>query len=335
MKEKEIMEGFITAVHRERYEVQGNYGTLYARLKTSVYFLDKNKEDFPTVGDLVVFEYNARGDSLIVKTKKRNSKFSRKDPDAGMGEQTIAANFDYVFIMMSLNFDFNLKRLERYLTVSWQSGGIPVIVLTKADIAEDLEKKLELVSQIAIGVEICPISSVTGEGMEKLEKYLQPDKSIVFLGSSGVGKSSFTNFLLGQEIMETGAVREEDSKGHHTTTHRQLFILKNGTKIIDTPGMRELGMWDVDDGIEQSFSDLYNLIHNCRFSNCTHTSEPGCAVRKALENGTLSNERWKNYLKILRESNFQAAKENRNKIRGSKKSIKKVKTRKEDWIDGI
>ncbi len=315
--------------------MQVNSGTLYARLKTSVYYLDKNKEDFPTVGDDVVLEYNDMGDSQIVKTRIRKSKFSRKDPDAGMGEQTIAANFDYVFIMMSLNFDFNRKRLERYLTISWQSGGIPVIVLTKADIAEDLERKLELVSQIAIGVDICPISSVTGEGMEKLKKYLQPDKSIVFLGSSGVGKSSFANFLLGQEIMETGAIREDDSKGHHTTTYRQLFILKNGTKIIDTPGMRELGMWVVDEGMEQSFSDLSDLIQNCRFNNCTHTSEPGCAVREALENGTLNKERWKNYLKILRESNIQAAKESRKKAIETKKVSKKVKDRKDDWIDGI
>lgn len=326
MKEKEIMEGFITAVHRERYEVQVNDSTLYARLKTSVYYLDKSKEEFPTVGDYVALQYNGMGDSLIVKTRKRKSKFSRKDPDAGMGEQTIAANFDYVFIMMSLNFDFNPKRLERYLTISWQSGGIPVIILTKADIAEDIERKLELVSQIAIGVDICLISSVTGEGVEKLKKYLQPDKSIVFLGSSGVGKSSFANFLLGQEFMETGIIREDDSKGHHTTTYRQLFILKNGTKIIDTPGMRELGMWVVDEGMEQSFSDLYDLIQNCRFSNCTHTNEPGCAVREALENGTLNKERWKNYLKILRESNFQAVKESRKKAVEKKKVSQKRKS---------
>lgn len=338
MKEKEIMEGFITAVHRERYEVRMNDVDLYARLKTGVYYLDNNDEEFPTVGDNVVLEYNSMGDSLIVKTRQRKSKFSRKDPDIGRGEQTIAANFDYVFIMMSLNFDFNLKRLERYLTASWQSGGVPVIVLTKADIAEEVDKKLEQVRQIAIGVDICPISSITGEGMEELNKYLQPDKSIVFLGSSGVGKSTFTNFLLGQEIMETRGIREEDSKGHHTTTYRQLFILDNGTKVIDTPGMRELGMWVVDDGMEQSFSDLYDLIQNCRFSNCTHTGEPGCAVKEALGKGTLTNERWKNYLKILRESNFQAAKESRNKVREIKKIVKKVEkfpkkisNKREEW----
>lgn len=172
------MEGFITAVHRERYAVRTNDKDMYAKLKTGVYYIDKSEEEFPTVGDNVVLEYNSMGDSLIIKTQKRKSKFSRKDPDIGNGEQTIAANFDYVFIMMSLNYDFNLKRLERYLTASWQSGGIPVIILTKADIAEELEKQLEQVSQIALCVDICPISSVTGEGVEKLNKYLQPDKTI-------------------------------------------------------------------------------------------------------------------------------------------------------------
>lgn len=321
---KERLKGFITAVHRERYEVKVNGEDLYARLKTGIYYSDKNKEEFPTVGDNVILDYNSTGDSLIIKTLIRKSKFSRKDPDAGKGEQTIAANFDYVFIMMSMNFDFNLKRLERYLTASWQSGGRPVIVLTKADIADNVESKIELVSQIANGADICPVSSITGEGMEQLRKYLEPDKTIVFLGSSGVGKSTFTNCLLEKDIMETREIREADSKGHHTTTHRQLFVLKNGTKIIDTPGMRELGMWIVEDGVGHSFSDVIDLMMHCRFSDCTHTREPGCAVREALKNGVLAEDRWTNYLKLLAESNFQAAKENKNVTREMKKKSKKV-----------
>lgn len=338
MSEKEMLEGLITAVHRERYEVRVKEKALYARLKTSVYYLDKGEDVFPTVGDNVVIEYNSMGDSLIVKTMERRSKFSRKDPDIGKGEQTLAANFDYVFIMMSLNYDFNLKRLDRYITASWQSGGIPVIILTKADIAKEVEHKIELINKIAIGVDIYPISSVTGEGMDKLEKYLQPEKTIVFLGSSGVGKSTFSNYLLGQEIMETRGIREEDSKGHHTTTYRQLFILKNGARIIDTPGMRELGMWVVEEGMEQSFTDVYDFTRQCRFSDCTHTKEPGCAVREAIENETLTKERWNSYLKLQRESKFQAAKENRNKVKEVKavnkamgKFQKKYKKSKEEW----
>ncbi len=320
---KEKMNGFITAVHRERYEVRANGEDLYARLKAGIYYTDHCEEEFPTVGDNVELEYNPLGDCLIIKTMERKTAFSRKDPDVGMGEQIVAANFDYVFILMSLNYDFNLKRLERYLTVSWQSGGQPVIVLTKADIAEDTQEKLELVNQIALGVDICVVSAVTGEGMEQLKKYLVPEKTTVFLGSSGVGKSTFTNYLLGKELMETGEIREDDSKGHHTTTHRQLFVMDNGARIIDTPGMRELGMWVVDDGIDFSFTDINDLIIQCRFSNCTHNGEPGCAVAQALNEGTLTEKRWKNYWKIQKESKFQAAKESRKQAVIKKKSNKK------------
>lgn len=321
MKEKMI--GFITAVHRERYEVRVNGEDLYARLKAGIYFTDHCEVEFPTVGDNVELEYNPLGDCLIIKTLERKTAFSRKDPDVGMGAQIVAANFDYVFILMSLNYDFNLKRMERYLTVSWQSGGKPVIVLTKADIAEDILEKLELVNQIAMGVDVCVVSAVTGEGMEQLKKYLLPENTTVFLGSSGVGKSTFTNYLLGKELMKTGEIREDDSKGHHTTTHRQLFIMDNGARIIDTPGMRELGMWIVNDGIDFSFTDINDLIIQCRFSNCTHNGEPGCAVAQALNEGTLTEKRWKNYWKIQKESKFQAAKESRKQAVVKKKSNKK------------
>ncbi|NNJ29691.1 ribosome small subunit-dependent GTPase A [Bacteroides xylanolyticus] len=317
------MIGFITAVHRERYEVRVNGEDLYARLKAGIYFTDHCEEGFPTVGDNVELEYNPLGDSLIIKTLERKTAFSRKDPDVGMGEQIVAANFDYVFILMSLNYDFNLKRLERYLTASWQSGGQPVIVLTKADIAENTREKLELVNQIALGVDVCVVSAVTGEGMEQLKNYLVPEKTTVFLGSSGVGKSTFTNYLLGKEIMKTGEIREDDSKGHHTTTHRQMFVMDNGARIIDTPGMRELGMWIVDDGMDFSFTDINDLIMQCRFSNCTHKGEPGCAVARALNEGTLTEKRWKNYWKIQKESKFQAAKESRKQAVVKKKSNKK------------
>ncbi len=337
MKEKEILEGFITAVHRERYEVCVNGELIYARLKASIYFYENN-QDYPTVGDNVLIEFNETGDSLICETKVRTSKFSRKDPDNGKGEQTIAANFDYVFIMMSLNFDFNLKRLERYITASWQSGGTPVIILTKADIGENIDEKMALIQEIAIGIDTYSISAATGAGIEALDKYFQPGKCIVFLGSSGVGKSTFTNFLLQDKAaestphfvqrngMKTGEIREDDSKGHHTTTHRQMFVLPNGTKIIDTPGMRELGMWVVEEGMEQGYSDLIELVSACKFSDCTHSKkEVGCAVRTAMENGTLDEKRWINYQKILKESNYHAAKERLNKIKEKKTMTKRAK----------
>lgn len=334
MREKEILEGFITAVHRERYEVCVNNELVFARLKASIYFYENN-QDYPTVGDNVYIEFNETGDSLICGTKTRKSKFSRKDPDKGKGEQTIAANFDYVFIMMSLNFDFNIKRLERYITVSWQSGGTPVIILTKADIGENIDEKIAMISEIAIGVDIYSISAATGEGIDALDIYLKADKCIVFLGSSGVGKSTFTNYLLNDEIMKTEGIREDDSKGHHTTTHRQMFVLANGAKIIDTPGMRELGMWVVEDGMEQSFSDLNELTSACKFSNCTHTKEEGCAIKDAIKNGTLSEKRWINYQKILRESNYHATKERFSKMKEKKAMTKRKKkpSRKIDMKD--
>ena len=317
------MKGLITAVHRDRYEVEVENGQIYAKLKTGVYYSDKYAEAFPTVGDYVELEYNTMGDSLITETMERKTCFTRKDPDDGQGEQTIAANFDYVFIMMSLNRDFNLKRLERYLTVAWQSGAQPVVVLTKADLAEDVPEKVLLAQSSTIGADVCAVSAVTGQGMDALSKYLQAGRVIVFLGSSGVGKSTFTNFLAGDAVMQTNGIREDDSRGHHTTTYRQMVTLPSGVRIIDTPGMRELGMWTVDDGIEQSFSDIGELIMRCRFSDCSHGNEPGCAVRAALENGTLQESRWLNYLKLQKESGFQKMKAHQNEIR-----VKKLEARK-------
>lgn len=319
----EKIQGFIMAVHRDRYQVFVNGQELYARLKTGIYYQEETKEEFPTVGDWVMVEVNPIGDSLIWQTLPRKTVFSRKDPDEGRGEQVIAANFDYVFIMMSLNYDFNVKRLERYLTVAWQSGAQPVVILTKADIAEKKESKLEQIQPLILGVPVHFISALTGEGMEEVKAYLKPEVAVVFLGSSGVGKSTLTNYLLGKEVMKTSGIREEDSKGHHTTTHRQMFLLENGVKIIDTPGMRELGMWVVDEGVEQGFADIYSLMKGCKFANCTHQKEPGCAIRTALSEGTLTQSRWRNYEKIQKESDFQKKKERISKLMEKKNSIKK------------
>ena len=230
----------VTAVHKERYEIVCARGITHARLKTKEYFVDT--QDFPTAGDFVMIHYIDNGDSLILATLPRRTYFSRREPGPIPRDQAVAANFDYVFIMQSLNQDFNPKRLERYLTLAWQSGATPVILLTKADLVEDYWDYLTQVERVAVGVNTHVVSAHTGQGLSRLNAYLQPGKTVVFLGSSGVGKSSLVNALAGQEIMAVSAIREDDSKGRHTTTHRQLIRLSSGVMVIDTPGMRELGM---------------------------------------------------------------------------------------------
>ncbi len=293
----------VTAVHKERYELVCEYGFTFGRLKRSIYYFD-GFEAFPTTGDFALIEYNPSGDSQIIKTLDRISYFSRRDPQPGRGEQAVAANFDYVFIMQSLNHDFNLKRMERYLTLAWQSGALPVVVLTKADLVEDYSEHLLAAQRIAAGIGVHAVSVKTGLGLDTLKGYLKPGKTVVFLGSSGVGKSSLVNALAGQEIMAVGDIREEDSRGRHTTTHRQLIMLPGGAMIIDTPGMRELGMWDVSVGLGEAFSDVEAYIGRCRFSDCRHLKEPGCAVRAAIEGGELPKERWESYLQLKREAKF-------------------------------
>ncbi len=292
----------ITAVHRERFEIVCDYGKTYARLKTGEYY--EGDETYPTTGDFVLIDHVQDGDSRIIKTLPRRTYFSRKDPTPGRGEQAVAANFDYVFIMQSLNQDFNISRLERYLTLAWQSGAQPIVILTKADLPGDHNITIEKVKSIAIGVPIHAVSSKSGVGLEALSTYFTSGKTIVFLGSSGVGKSSLVNSLAGENIMSVNSIREDDGKGRHTTTRRQLIMLKNGAMIIDTPGMRELGIWNVTDGLEEAFSDIDKFIGKCRFSDCTHEHEPGCAVQSALMSGELSHRRWNSYRELRLEASL-------------------------------
>jgi len=290
----------VTAVHKERYEIVCDHGITHARLKTKEYYVDT--QDFPTAGDYVMVNYIDNGDSQIIATLPRRTLFSRREPGPIPGAQAVAANFDYVFIMQSLNLDFNPKRLERYLTLAWQSGATPVILLTKADLVEDYWDFLTQVERVATGVNTHVVSARSGYGLQRLNAYLQPGKTVVFLGSSGVGKSSLVNALAGEEIMTVSAIREDDSKGRHTTTHRQLIRLKSGVMIIDTPGMRELGMWDVSEGLGDAFADVERYMGKCRFSDCKHESEPGCAVKTAIASGELDVRRWDSYRKLKEEA---------------------------------
>lgn len=314
-KEKELglIPARIISIQKETYRLVSACGENNAKLKGSVFYQDNELKTYPAVGDFVLIKANEQGEDIIYRVLDRHSSFSRANPSlptklSGASAQIVAANFDYVFVMTSLNQDFNLRRLERYLAAAWQSGGTPVIILTKADLSGDYEEKVALTKEIAPGVNIHAISCYTGLGLEALSHYLKPGKTLVFMGSSGIGKSSLVNALAGREVMKVNLIREDDSKGHHTTTHRQLFVLESGALIIDTPGMRELGIWSADEGVSEVFSDIEDLIASCRFHDCHHKTEPGCAVKKALADGTLSPARYQSYLKLEKEARFTAKK---------------------------
>ena len=306
----------ITAVHKERYEVISEKGAGYAVLKRGGYQGKNAAEEFPAVGDFVALRPVETGDSLITRTLPRISKFCRTNFSGHKAdfvktvlEQTVAANFDYVFLMSSLNHDFKVARMERYLTVARHSGAIPVIVLTKADAAVNGEEKLKMARDVAGAAPVYVISAHTGEGLKELAPYFAPGKTAVFLGSSGVGKSSLVNALAGEIVMAVNDIREDDSKGRHTTTHRQMIFLPSGAMVIDTPGLRELGVvWEAEEGVAETFSDVEEYLGKCRFSNCKHRSEPGCAIRAALEAGKLSEERVERYFRLQGEIKFNARK---------------------------
>lgn len=324
--EADLIPARVIEVHKEQYKIVTEFGEKSAKLKSSIFYNGDTNNIYPAVGDFVLVKNNPYGEDIIYVVLERKSKFSRMDSFNGT-EQVIATNFDYVFIMSSLNHDFNIRRMERYITAAWQSGAMPVIILTKADLCSDYSEYVESIEEIALGIKIVVVSSLTREGIEDLNEYIKPSKTIVFLGSSGVGKSSLVNAIAEEEIMKVNNIRENDSKGRHTTTHRQLVILKAGAMIIDTPGMRELGMWNVMEGLDVTFSDIEEFENRCKFRDCNHKSEPGCAVRKAIESGEISEERWENYVKLKKEAEFAKRKESaksRSELKkGTKKKYKK------------
>lgn len=294
--------GRVIGMQRESYTVITEKGQTRGRLKGAVYYNDLPVE-YPSVGDFVLIAYNEGGESIIHWVLERKSKFTRFDSFKGKSE-VVASNFDYVFIMMSMNKDFNLARLDRYLSQSWESGAEPVVLLTKSDIAEDADYYIEKVNEHAPFATVLPISTYTGDGLEEVMKYFTDGKTIVFLGSSGVGKSTLVNRLAGEEVMDTSGIREDDSRGRHTTTKRELLMLPGGAMVIDTPGMRSLGIYDAENGVGNVFSDIEELAKGCKFTDCRHESEPGCNIKRALQDGTLAEDRWRSYKKLLREAEY-------------------------------
>ena len=264
---------------------------------------DPGPDGMPVVGDMVEIRILDEDPphAIINSVLPRKSLFARKEAGKRTGVQPVAANIDMVFIVCGLDANFSVRRIERYLTLTLEGGAQPVIVLTKADICDDVDEKIEAVRGSAAGWPIHAISTFTGFGLDELSAHLRADVTVALLGSSGVGKSTLTNYLLGNDVQRIQEVRDFDGRGRHTTTSRQLFVLPSGCCVIDTPGMRELGVIDADDGLSGAFSDVQEIAANCRFGDCSHQGEPGCAVAEALEEGTLDQARFENYLRMKRE----------------------------------
>jgi ribosome biogenesis GTPase len=299
-----LIPGRVSVQHRGAYDVLCEAGERRCEVPRRLVREAEGAADLPAVGDWVAVEATEPGRGTIHAVLARRSKFSRlaaHDPSSETTEeQVVAANVDVVFLVTSLNDDLNLRRLERYLTLAWESGARPVVLLTKSDLVEDPAPMLAEVAEIAMGVAVHAVSVPTGDGLDDVLDELAPGTTAALLGSSGVGKSTLVNALVGEELLETREIRS-DGKGRHTTTRRELVPLPGGGLVIDTPGMRELQLWVADHGLEEAFDDVTSLFAECRFRDCAHESEPGCAVKAALENGRLSPERWESYGKLQRE----------------------------------
>nr|WP_235857639.1 ribosome small subunit-dependent GTPase A [Paenibacillus albiflavus] len=315
----------VASEQKQLYRVLTEQGELHAEITGKMRFQADGRNDYPAVGDWVMISPRIdEGKAIIHTILPRKTKFSRKIAGQLVDEQIVAANIDTVFIVNALNNDFNIGRIERYLILTWESGANPVILLSKADLCTDIEHKIAQIENIAIGVPILVISSLQNEGLDQLQPFLEEGHTSALLGSSGVGKSSIVNRLIGETVMEVRAAREGDDRGRHTTTHRELIALKQGGLIIDTPGMRELGLWDSEAGIQTAFDDVEEFTKQCRFDDCTHKNEPGCAVKAAIHSGELDARRYDSYVKLQRELKYILRKENHHARIAEKKKSKKV-----------
>jgi len=320
----------IAEEHRNSYSVLTGSGSFSARVSGRFRHETPDYGDYPSVGDWVAITVRPQEEKATIHhLLPRKSKFSRTAVLAGKTEeQVLVANVDTVFLVSGLDGDFNLRRIERYVTIAWDSGSRPVVVLNKSDLCEDVGTLVEQVEATVPGVAVCAISAVENEGIDCLTPFLAPGSTVAFLGSSGVGKSTIINCLLGENRLKTSAVRESDSKGVHTTTRRELLLLPTGAIVIDTPGMREIQIWSDESGMDRLFGDIDELALQCRFSDCSHLTEPGCAIQQAIADGDLDAKRLQNYQKLQKELRYltirQDQKAHRREVKAWHKKISRT-----------
>jgi ribosome biogenesis GTPase len=296
----------VSAVDRGSYLVRSERGQVPAELAGKYYFCVDSAAELPCVGDWVTVQYhNADTAAIIHGVFPRKTFLRRKCSGVNVDFQMIAANIDTAFIVQSCHFDFNLRRMERYLVMAADGGVEPIVVLTKTDLiaCDELEQKLEAITQSGITVKVLALSNRTGIGFDKFQQVLRPGRTYCLLGSSGVGKTTLINRIIGHDTFKTKGV-SATGEGTHTTARRQLIVLKQGVMLIDTPGMRELGLLGVSDGVDQGFEDIVELSTSCRYANCSHTREPGCTVLAALKSGELREARYFSYMKLKKESEY-------------------------------
>lgn len=309
-------------------------GELKAKLSGKFKHETTDRKDFPVVGDWAVIKANYIDKTAVMHAVlPRKSAFIRKEAGKRTEAQVVAANIDIVFIVSGLDWDYNPSRIERYLAVAWESGAEPVIVLNKTDLFVDFNEVVQTVKSIAPGVPVIAVSAKDMSGVDELRSHIKPGKTVAFLGSSGVGKSSLVNALLGSEIQEVREVRENDSRGRHTTRHSELFLLSEGGILMDTPGMRELQLWLEAGGLAHAFDDIELLAQQCRFADCLHDQEPGCAVKQAIVDGTLDQRRWENYLKMKDEQEHLLQRQDSKVKLDEKKRAKEFAKAKKTYID--
>ena len=295
----------VCVVHKGLYILASELGELTGEVSGKFSYNARFEGDYPAVGDWVIIKVMLEEKKAIIQSVlPRKTKFSRKVSGSKTSEQIIAANIDYVFIVSSLNDNFNLERIERYLVMAWESGASPVVILSKADLCGEVSAKVREAEKVAVGIPIHAVSIVSGDGLDELKQYCRNGITIALLGSSGVGKSTLTNYFMGTEKQAVQDISEKHDKGRHTTTHRELIVLPEGGVMIDSPGMRELQLWENEQGFNDTFEYIGKIARQCQFADCKHITEPGCAVLAASKNGTLDRKRYENYKKLQKENQY-------------------------------